>query len=244
MHNIEGSYVLQVLAVLREITWLETQYHEGVQVRDGWLSRLIVWSLGSTAQRNRQQLLAATSEQDNPDEDNEHDVEQDMVSVYIGPHFMDQSAHVGSAIASPETMSPERSSSPVPVSESAATDRNGSLGLDDCAMGGRCNHSSGVELGQCDAAPSSSSSVQERCPDGGNICGMEGNLRMRGFHSKIHPDSSHSNADNRVRDASRAQVSRQPALQSRGLDCQTADHSCLTREESTDSSMCTAESSM
>jgi hypothetical protein len=89
--------LVQVLAVLHEITWLETHYHEGIQVNGGWLSRLIVWSLNRTARHNRQQLLAATAEQQTAQNNHEErDVEEDMVSVYIGAHTMQPTAEISS----------------------------------------------------------------------------------------------------------------------------------------------------
>jgi hypothetical protein len=146
---------VQVLAVLREITWLETQYHEGMEVKDGWLTRLIVWSLSTTAKFNRQQLLAANAEQrSEQDDDQGSDVEEEVVSVYIGSHNLQPTIELSSNTVSlaAEGSSTDVLASPVPVLESpagcaASQRRLGGMEGFDPTNGVCCAHSCGACTG-------------------------------------------------------------------------------------------------
>lgn len=191
---------MQVLAVLREITWLETQYHEGVQVHVGWFSRLIVWSLSSTAKHNREQLLQATAEQQSA-EDGSRNVDADMVSVYIGSHSMSPTIEISSNAASlsPEGSSTDGIAGPAPVLESAVQQLGGFGEFERRTTDGCCTHSSGgAQLGDgSNGAQSSTPSLGEGRVSEADIDGEEGNMRLGGAmcSGTEMSGSGHSNKD-------------------------------------------------
>jgi hypothetical protein len=233
---------LQVLGVLREITWLETQYHDEVQVKDGWLTRLIVWTLSSTAKRNRQQLLAAAAEQQAAQDDDALDIEEDMVSVYIGPHSMVPSTEISSNTTS---LSPNGSG--VDHRASAEPAMESTLRL---PLGGRCTQGSGGQARDVsDDAQIRTSSAGEVCSTGLDSYGAGGIVRLGGDvcdqplpTPKLGAcdESSQTTADSGDQELggglNAANVAQGPA------EIVVGD-SCLSRDDST-GTMCTAESSL
>jgi hypothetical protein len=85
--------------VLHEITWLETQYHENMEVSETWLQWLTVWCLSPAAKRNRALLLSA---EPNRETSQREEAESDLVSVFIG---IDVPSHEG-ASSSQEASAP------------------------------------------------------------------------------------------------------------------------------------------
>ena len=149
------------------------------------MSRIIVWSLSSTARRNRQQLLEASAEQQSA-QSSSRSVDGDMVSVYIGSQSMQPTVEIDSGAVSLSlegSSSADRLAAPAPVSESAERPLCGVRDLARHTADGCCAYSHGARPGSgsmCRRSSLTGESAPKRNAAESSAYGEESNIRLGG----------------------------------------------------------------